>query len=693
MSQTFDQIAPASPLRQPDAPSVRFASAPQFNRADDATRLTLHLDIRRSLQVHRRLAVSLAFVGLALAVIYLLNAWSVRSAQSVPNLQPAVSSPVNVTFHEIQPAIGGLPGFARFVAAAVIPWYSADSSVLRNAIVLLLSFIFLGAAVAVIAHKVDPRIYVASDVEHLLGFAPMAQLPDFTEVSDEVAEEHLLRLASGIDRAFKDRKLSHCVFTGTGPGVGVTTVAARVREVLETLGKSAVISGAPEMSPLAHGSGQYETTLRDDNFVMFRQLIDHAEGESEGTRHEIILADSAPLTGSEETEHLVRSADCAIVVIEAGVTTRAQLRSVANTLQRIKAPAVGFVLNRIRLSTADAGFRRSIKEMNRKEMNRHLRTRGQSTDWQMLQTLQHAIEEGSASLDLDAVSPGRPVANPSATMTIDAAPLELVAPPDAPVATHPATRTLPVPPREHEHALNSVQEPAGQTHQDQTHREQTPEGSSSPWDETASRFATMLERESAQAPASQASRNNETETQPGESEIGPEQDAGQFAQAETAHVTLPRLSELRGMNFTQALRDLDSAKHPAPLDAGVDVLMSAIAPFETLFTNFDSVQNGVPSAAVHSELDLLAAMPASFSAPEAEVAAREENEAVGAKTHPPQPSFLPFKASVPEKSQGSRGEESGRTRPGQNGVGKKPSSFLDQLQILPSRRGQYKKKT
>ena len=89
MSQILDRIASASPLSPLDVPSVRFASAPQFNRTNGPARLTLHLDIRRSLQVHRRLAVSIAFVGLALAVIYLLNAWSVRSlrASAIRSLQ------------------------------------------------------------------------------------------------------------------------------------------------------------------------------------------------------------------------------------------------------------------------------------------------------------------------------------------------------------------------------------------------------------------------------------------------------------------------------------------------------------------------------------------------------------------------------------------------------------------------------
>jgi hypothetical protein len=321
-------------------------------------------------------------------------------------------------------------------------------------------------------------------------------------------------------------------------------------------------------------------------------------------------------------------------------------------------------------------------------MNRHLRSQRQSNDWQMLQTLRLAIEEGSATLDLDAALPNRPAENPPARIVTGGAPIvevvqsdAEVVQPDAPVAMHLAEPALPAPSRDFEPPLDSVPEPPDQTPQDQT-----PQVTWSPWEETASRFTAMQEPEAAHHPASQTSRNSESET-------GHAQETVQPAPREASRLTLPRLSDLRGMNFTQALRDLDSAKHPAPPSSGIDVLMSAIAPFETLFTQSGSAQKDVPSAAEHAEFDPLAAMPASFSAPEPGAAAGAEDGAVGAKKHPPQQSFLPFKPSVPEKSEGNRGEESERTRPEQNGAGRKPGGFFDQLQILPSRRGQYKKKT
>ena len=619
MSQTFAQIVPAKSLQPADVASATFASAPQFSQTRDKVRPVFRLDLRRSLHVHRRLALSLALIGLALAVIYLLNSWSIRSAQSANGFQPVAGSHTNGTLHEHQLASGAIPGIAKFAAVAVTPWYFGDSSVIRNAIALLLSFIFLGAAVAVIAHKVDPRIYVASDVEHLLGFAPMVQLPDFSEVANEVFEEHLLRLASGIDRAFKDRSISHCVFTGAGPGVGVTTVATRVKELLEKPGNAAVIT------------------------------------------------DAAPLTDSEDTEQLVRSADGTIVVIEAGVTTRAQLRAVASTLQRLKAPAVGFVLNRVQLATADPAFRRSIKEMSR-----HLTRQGPSTDAQMLQTLQQAIEEGSASLDLDPGAQIQLAANPSAEIVMGAAPTGKVVQPEP---------ALPVAFQQPDLLPNSVPEPVKRIH------EEIP----SPWAQMASQFDAALplpETERCQNP--QTARNRGSGSAHG-------QEPAKSVPRQTTHLTLPRLSELRGMCFSQALRELDQTRRPAQPSAGVETLMSAIAPFETLFTQMDSAQNGVLSGAGHVEPEPLAAMHASIPLPESGVEPEAENGTAanenGAKKHPSQPNFLPSKPVGPAKAGGHRGENHGGTRPVQNAAVQMSGGILDQLQILPSRRGQYKKKS
>ena len=270
------------------------------------------------------------------------------------------------------------PGTAHVAEAAVPPAHPSVGGVIRNAFILLFGFIGLGLVAAVAAHKMDRRVYAASDIEQLLGYGPMAQLPNFDEVSDEVAEAHLLRMASGIEHACKNGQLSSCVFTGTGPGVGVTTVVKRVRDMLGVLGAEAVLVDATGPVPQERRSGlSGETAAAGTDLKrssLSTALTPHASEAVTSGREVLLLTDTAPLTVSAEAEYLARRADCTILVIESGATTRAQLRAAAESLQRLDAAAVGFVLNRVSLANADESFRHSVGEVER-----HLRVQGRTS--------------------------------------------------------------------------------------------------------------------------------------------------------------------------------------------------------------------------------------------------------------------------------------------------------------------------
>jgi hypothetical protein len=681
VSQVFPQFVPADSPRPPVGVSGNFASARRFNQTGETSRPILRLEIRRSFQVHGRLAVGLALIGLALALIYLLNSWSIRTAPSLNEFQPARSSIVEESSLERLTArspstelrrtetvaryagpdplsgrqfqssirIGNGPGFPGLAAAAVPPWYSANSGVIRNALVLLLSFVFLGGAIAIVAHRADPRVYIAADVEQLLGFPPMAQLPDFSEVANEITEEHLLRLAAGIDLGFRDRGFSRCVFTGTGPEVGVTTVATRLRKLLETMGRATVIANAAESS-----------------------------NSAEDTQGEMILVDAAPLADSEETERLVQSAHCTIVVIESGLTTRAQLRTVANILQRVKAPAVGFVLNRVRLATADPEFRRSIREMGKQ-----LRKQGQATDWQMLQTLEQAIEEGRASLDLDvATSPKQPAARPLERIAITAPLFDGSYQAGRPVPANHSETTVPAPVHGIQLVPRSLPEPANQTQQEIP----------LPLAEIASQFDQV-------PPGPKAEHNKTPLVAPsGLNGNGTSNVPANPAPGKTGRVSLPRLSDLRGMRFSQALRELDLARRPASPSTGIEMLMSAIAPFEPMFTRMESAssKNDNSPEAVPAEFDLPASLRALIPISESGVSPEAKDgvaaEGTGAYGNQLHSNSLPPEPEPNTKGNGRSEEEDERSRPEQKVARQKLGGPFEQVQILPSRRGQYKKK-
>src|ERR1700733_1179972 len=268
-------------------------------------------------------------------------------------------------------------------APAVAPPARGKSGVLRNTFMIALAGLFFGLVAAVLVHKVDPKIYIAEDVERVLGFAPLVQLPNFDEVSEGVAEEYMLRLASALEHGRKQGNLRTCIFTGTGPGTGVSTLVNRVREGLEAMGRTTVLVDATDVRPRAQipsadpngaDPGSAESPLppaTGGRVARPNELLERMAEEIKTEEDSLVLTDTAPLSVSAETEYLARFVDCAIVVIESGVTTRDALRETAQALPRLNIGTVGFVLNRVGLAKADSEFRTSVEAVEA-----HLRVQG-----------------------------------------------------------------------------------------------------------------------------------------------------------------------------------------------------------------------------------------------------------------------------------------------------------------------------
>ncbi|MEI9968430.1 MAG: hypothetical protein WDM87_07315 [Terracidiphilus sp.] len=287
---------------------------------------------------------------------------------------------------------------------------------------------------------------------------------------------------------------------------------------------------------------------------------------------------------------------------------------------------------------------------------------GQATESQMLQTLEHAIEEGRASLDLD-------------------------------VAASPNT---------HEQIPSPLAELALQI--DKTLPELNPEPKPLP------HLDPHLDPDLEHGLTVQSALNG-TNGSNGTNGNGFAHPPASPSREETARVSLPRLSELRGMRFSQALRELDRAKRTAPANAGLnslngslnsshhgafadrqndsfddslddplndpisEALLSAIAPFETMFATAGSTlgdQNG--ATAMH----------------ENGAAATKNNGAQGSTSHQP---FFSAKPAQPDRRRSRREEKDRRSSPREpKAPVQETNGFIDQLEILPSRRGQYKKK-
>ncbi|HUY95655.1 MAG TPA: hypothetical protein VMU71_10165, partial [Terracidiphilus sp.] len=265
------------------------------------------------------------------------------------------------------------PGAVYLSAPALAPLHADRKKIYRNATIILLMGLVFALAGALIAHNLDPRIYIAADVERVLGFAPMALLPDLYEVGTGVAEEYMLRLAAAVEHAHQQGHLNSCIFTGVAPGAGATTVSTRVTGMLQAMGRETALVdavGAPPREDPNPGSELVHLPRGSRSTALLQQM-------TETNDETVVITDTAPLLISGETEYLARFVDSAIVVIESGTTTKAQLREVAQTLERLDVSAVGFVLNRISMEKGNSAFRHSVRAVEK-----HLKAQTRAFDRQ-----------------------------------------------------------------------------------------------------------------------------------------------------------------------------------------------------------------------------------------------------------------------------------------------------------------------
>ncbi len=301
------------------------------------------------------------------------------------------------------------PVATYIVAPAAPPTYGSESGVIRNALLLVLASLLLAIFAAVGAHNFDPRVYIAADVERVLGVGLMAQIPDFGQVSEAAGEEYMLRLAGAMEHACQQGSLKSCIFTGVAVGAGVTTLATRITGMLEAMGQTTVLvdaAGSAPALPVSEYGIHSEDLAETHSAEILKQMTTEADPEA------IVLADTAPLLVSAETEYLARFVDTAIIIIESGVTTRAQLREVSRTLRRLQVTAAGFVLNRISIRDANPAFRQSVQGVER-HLRSHGRTQTRSSTRTRTSSRPHKATPAAPSADLSAPAGVPPETHPN----------------------------------------------------------------------------------------------------------------------------------------------------------------------------------------------------------------------------------------------------------------------------------------
>ena len=252
------------------------------------------------------------------------------------------------------------PGLAHLSVAASVPSVPTAS---KKKLLLLLSLplaLMMGVAAAVVAHKRDPHAYIGEDVQAALGFSPMGLMPAPDEVSEGVMEEYLLRVAAGVERAYRVHGARSFVFTALGSG---TEVGALVRDVQRKLVELGFAVLALDVDSLVRPAIRMDLDLRPDRER--REGFATATLERMKSEHDLVLLEARPLLLSAETEYAICSTDAVVMVAESGVTTGVQLKEAAALLHRLGARGVAVVMQDVRLAYAEPHFRIAVSELQK----------------------------------------------------------------------------------------------------------------------------------------------------------------------------------------------------------------------------------------------------------------------------------------------------------------------------------------
>ena len=225
-----------------------------------------------------------------------------------------------------------------------------------------------GVASAVLARTRDHHIYRGSDLQEALGFAPIAVLPARGEVSDRVMDEYMLRLAAGVESAYRTSGAQSFVVTAVSAGSETGLLLRDLSKKLEELRLRVVILQASELLITSQETMEHQAATDGlaaggtlPRTLQLGEGIASAKLDRMKAQHDLILIDGAPLLHSAESEYASRCADATILIAESATTQTPELAAATALLSRLRVSGVGAVLENVKLEDADEAFRSAIR--------------------------------------------------------------------------------------------------------------------------------------------------------------------------------------------------------------------------------------------------------------------------------------------------------------------------------------------
>ncbi len=298
-----------------------------------------------------------------------------RASELATDIQrlTAQYSTVDETLRGLELQTNG-PGLEHLALAAPVP---AGPEPNKRQVFLLGALpvgLLFGLIAAVIARARDRRVYVGADLEQAIGFAPIAVLPAREDVPARVGDEYVLRLAAGVEGAYRTSGARSFIVTSVSATSDQGALLKSLAQQLEEMRLRVQVVRASELLTTSDETAQHRIAGSQDTNGLTPWGSPAGEGIATAkldrmkSDFDITLIDAAPLLHSAATEYAARCADATVLVAESGVTLSTEITQAAALLVRLRVTGVAAVLEGLRLQFADDAFKAAVRAVEHRNV-------------------------------------------------------------------------------------------------------------------------------------------------------------------------------------------------------------------------------------------------------------------------------------------------------------------------------------